>query len=367
MVTRSAAAIAFALALLVGAGRAAADAKAEREARALFTEGNKLLDAGDYVGALDLYEAAYQKFPNAKILVNMGTCLRSLGRNAEAATVYEKYLADPNANPALVKEVKRLLDELGTKLAMLVIEVEEPGARVMLDGKEIGLSPQKIKVRVETGSHMVAAEKEGYTSTLATVSLTAGEERSVQLKLLKAGTPPPVGDKDGAADKDKDGDVAALTDDTGTTDTAATDGGTDAPTIISRSGLSHGGHLGALARWDFDGKGRGSAGTIGLTYGLGDRLELAAAGIVGQQFGAWVGGSFFFSKGTWKPNVTLGVPVYFLDTGTLLGAHAAVGVQWDPSARIGILLSVGAQIYFGPPEGMDQIVPVPSLGLQFRL
>jgi hypothetical protein len=186
----------------------------------------------------------------------------------------------------------------------------------------------------------------------------------VQLKLLKAGTTPPNPDKD----KGKD-DVATLRDTDDTTDTTVTDDdSTGGPMVVTqRAGLSHRGRVGALARWDIDGKGRGSAGTIGLTYGVGDRLELAAAGIVGPQFGVWAGGSVFFSKGAWKPTVTLGVPAYFLATGTLLGAHAAVGVQWDPSPRVGFLLSVGAQLYFNPPEGMDQIVPVPSLGLQVRL
>ncbi len=365
MVTRLAAALAVILALVAAApGRAAADAKAEREARALFMEGNKLLDQGDYVGALDLYEAAYQKFPNAKILVNMGTALRNLGRNADAAAAYEKYLADPGANPALVKDVEKLLKELDAKLARLVIEVEEPGARVLLDGKEIGLSPQKIQLRIEAGPHMVAAEKEGFTPTLATVNLAAGEERSVQLKLLKAGQPQPA--------TTKPTEIATVADlgdtDPSTAVTGDNGAGTGGPTIVARRAeLSHRGRAGALARWDIDGKGRGSAGTIGLTYGIGDRLELAVAGIVGRQLGAWAGASFFFSKGAWKPLLTVGAPVYFLDTGTLLGVHAAAGVQWDPSSRVGILLSVGAQLYFSPPEGMDQIVPVPSLGLQVRL
>ena len=69
-----------------------AQADSQTEARALFKEGNRLLDAGDYVGALDMFKGAYSRWPNVKILLNLGTALRQLGRNVEAAEHYEKYL-----------------------------------------------------------------------------------------------------------------------------------------------------------------------------------------------------------------------------------------------------------------------------------
>jgi hypothetical protein len=185
-----------AVGVVVCASPAFADDKAEKEARALFKEGNKALDEGNYVDALDMFKGAYARWPNPKILLNMGTALRALGRYAEAADTYERYLADSSADPKKRPEVQKLLDEMSEKVGKIHVEVNEPGARVLVDGKAVGSSPQTITMRVDAGTHAVVAEKEGFALAAATISVAAGEERVVQLRLLppsgKGGDKPPV-------------------------------------------------------------------------------------------------------------------------------------------------------------------------------
>ncbi len=183
--------VAIALALLLVAGNVQADAKAEREARALFKEANRLLGEKDYVAALDMFRAAYNRWPNPKILLNIGTTLRNLGRDAEAADAYEKYLREGKPDAKRKAEVDAILKELGAKLARLRIEVNEPGARVLVDGKVVGESPQAITLRVEAGTHTIVAEKQGYPAAAATVQISAGQERVVELRLVLAGAAPP--------------------------------------------------------------------------------------------------------------------------------------------------------------------------------
>jgi hypothetical protein len=166
-----------------------AHADEQNEARALFKEGNRLLDQGDYVGALDMFKGAYSRWPNVKILLNLGTALRQLGRNVEAAENYEKYLNDSQADPAKKPQVEAILKEISAKLGKLRIEVNEPGARVVIDGRPVGSSPQSFTIRVEPGSHSVVAEKEGYPLAAATVSVAAGEERAVELRLQSSARP----------------------------------------------------------------------------------------------------------------------------------------------------------------------------------
>jgi hypothetical protein len=168
-----------------------AKADGQSEARALFKEGNRLLDAGDYVGALDMFRGAYSRWPNVKILLNLGTALRQLGRNVEAAENYEKYLNDSGADQAKKPQVEAILKEISSRLGKLRIEVNEPGARVVVDGRPVGGSPQSFTLRVEPGSHSVVAEKEGYPLSAATVSVGAGEERAVELRLTATSRPTP--------------------------------------------------------------------------------------------------------------------------------------------------------------------------------
>jgi tetratricopeptide (TPR) repeat protein len=177
--------------LLAVPSPAKADSQAEREARLVFQEGNKLLEAGDYVGALDMYRSAYAKFPSPRILLNMGTALKALGRNAEAAEAYEKYLASPDADKKRIKEVQKIVADLNAGLGKLKIVVNEPGAKVLVNGEVVGESPQEITLRREPGSYTVVAQKEGFPAALATVALKAGDERAVELRLDSSAPPPP--------------------------------------------------------------------------------------------------------------------------------------------------------------------------------
>jgi hypothetical protein len=160
---------------------------AEAEAQKLLAKGNELLESGDYVGALDTYRNAYAKYPGAKILINIGTALHNLGRNAEAVDTYYKYLNEPGADPTRKPEIQKTISELSAGLGTLHIDVNEPGTHVMIDGRDLGPSPQSMNIRVDPGTHMIAAQKQGFTQESATVNINAGDERQIDLKLAPSG------------------------------------------------------------------------------------------------------------------------------------------------------------------------------------
>lgn len=180
------------LCLVVFSHMALAQTPGELEARTLFKEGNRRLEAGEYSEALDLYRAAYARYPSPKILLNLGTVLRQLARHAEAAETYEKYLADPGADPARIAEVKQVLADLHSRVGRLSLKVNEAGARVALDGKALGETPAISLIRVEPGTHSVVAEKSGFVTAFASVSVAAGEERVVTLTLVPQAPAPTV-------------------------------------------------------------------------------------------------------------------------------------------------------------------------------
>jgi hypothetical protein len=63
----------------------------------------------------------------------------------------------------------------------------------LIDGREVGRSPQAITIRAEPGTHSVVAEKQGYPLAAATISLAAGEQRSIQMRLVSASHAQPSG------------------------------------------------------------------------------------------------------------------------------------------------------------------------------
>ena len=160
-----------------------ADAKNKAEAIKLLAEGNALTNDGDYVEALEKFRAAYAMYPSPKLLLNIGTMLRQLGRNVEAAAVYEQYLRDPEAEVPQVELLNRTLDEIDSLVGHLRITVSPRDAAVSLDGKPIDMSPEVVEVRVEPGTHKVVAEKKGFPPALVTITLGRGEEKAAALKL----------------------------------------------------------------------------------------------------------------------------------------------------------------------------------------
>jgi hypothetical protein len=191
-----AAAVSVAMALS-GPAHAAGNKADKRDAQKLLTQGNQLAGEGDYVAALEKFQAAYDRYPSPKILLNIGTTLRQLGRNVEAATVYETYLDDPGADPARRAEIERILAEIEAVVGRIRIEVQSPGASVRLDGKPLDEFKSGESLRVEPGEHTIVANLKGVPPAVQTVKVYPRQERLVLLRFTMPGPitapPPPSG------------------------------------------------------------------------------------------------------------------------------------------------------------------------------
>lgn len=187
--------VALAAAILGGAAGAAAQKPPSKaapsfadkaQAQKLLKEGNQAVGEGDYTAALAKFEAANARYPSPKLLVNIGTTLRLLGRYAEAAAAFERYLADPSAEKSRVSEINRALQEIDLLVGRLKILVKEPDARVQLDGKALSGWKSGDVLRVNPGEHTVVAERPGFPPAVSTLRIAASERRDVTLEF----TPP---------------------------------------------------------------------------------------------------------------------------------------------------------------------------------
>jgi hypothetical protein len=152
-------------------------------AQRLLSQGNQAVGEGDYLTAIERFKKAYARFPSPKILVNIGSTQRLLGRYADAAATYEQFLADPTAEKARIPEVTRALREIDALLARIRVVVPDTQASVRLDGKEIPKFTSGVVLRIDPGEHTVSATRDGYLPALKTVPIRAGEEATVTLEL----------------------------------------------------------------------------------------------------------------------------------------------------------------------------------------
>jgi PEGA domain len=149
------------------------DPKRQR-ALALLQAGNALIQTGDYVEALDKFNQAYALVPSPKLLLNIGTTLRYLGRNAQANDTYEQYLKDPDHDPTREAEIKKIIRELYGSTGRVRIVVKTEGASVKLDNKPIGNAPLDYDTRLDPGDHTVVVDKPGMSPAVLTIQVKSG-------------------------------------------------------------------------------------------------------------------------------------------------------------------------------------------------
>lgn len=341
------------VALLSISGTASAQSKKQR-ARSHFQAGLHLLDGKHYARALGEFRAAYALWNNPKILLDIGTTLRQLKRDAEAANAYARYLKSPDADPAKTAAVERALADIDAKVGRLRIQVSEPGARVLVDGTTSAEWRGDGPLRVDPGTHTVVARKPGSVPAVATVSVTAGEVRSVKLELVAQQKPAPQPGQQ-APQPGQPPEPAAPRTTKAPVDRGVQPGARHAP-----------GPLGVFVRADIDGKGRGAVIAPGASYRFGRYFQLEAAGLIGRDKGGWIGARGGLLSGTFEPSLLIAVPVFVVQ-GPRVGVQGAAGLAWNASARFAAFVDVGVAHFFSPPPHYDATVFVPSAGVRARL
>ena len=164
------------------------------KAQELLSQGNALAAQGDFGLALVKFRTAYELYPSPKLLLNIGTSLRQVGRYAEAAETYERYLADPDANLDRAEELATILDELDALVGRLTIVVRDRDAKVSLDGEVLRDRDPDEALRVDPGPHTVVAEKQGFPPVVRTITVKAKERARVELSLTRRDEEEPPAD-----------------------------------------------------------------------------------------------------------------------------------------------------------------------------
>ena len=96
--------LAGALLLTLAAPARADDAKAR--ASVLFKEGNQFRKQRRFDEALDNYREAYRLYPSYKINLNLGLTLMDVGKDAEAARAFQRFIYQ---EPGKISDEKRAL------------------------------------------------------------------------------------------------------------------------------------------------------------------------------------------------------------------------------------------------------------------
>lgn len=320
------------------------------DAKQLVQTGVRLLEVKDYLGALAIFKDAYNRFPSAKILLNIGTTYKLLGRDAEAANVYQRYLDSNDADAARKAEVTEVLAELDKTVGKVSITVTPEDAEVQI-GDE-WLPAQTVRVwRAAPGTFSIQVRKVGFQQAGQTTTVTAGGEAVMSVALVA--NPEQVK----IVEAPRDDDDLALVEQEGPR---------------SRLGAIAIVHVSVVPKL-------GSAWLVGGTFDLTTQLTIDAALLLGPglvsdgmatlpppSFGGYVGASFSLMTGVVRPRIAAGMPVFASD-GARFFVRGAGGVEYVATRHFSITAELGAEIALNPQNDIRDIAVVPALGVSGRL
>lgn len=170
--------IVVALALCAGAPVASAQSADPAAAEALFREGRKLADAGDYAGACAKFSESERLEPAIGTVFNIGDCEERQGHLARAWTLYRQVVQrlPPNDGRRVIAE-KRVA-ALEPKLPRLSVRLQSgapAGSRIERDGVELGSASLGSELPVDPGEHVVLVSAPGHETREFRVTMREAE------------------------------------------------------------------------------------------------------------------------------------------------------------------------------------------------
>jgi hypothetical protein len=361
-------------------------------AQALMIEAVKRRQARSYDQALANFLEAYARFPSPQILLHIGATLRDMGRLADAANTYQRYLDAPATDAPGAGEARELLGQLDPQLTTLHVEVTPRGAEVSIDGGPFVAVGQLLVTRMRPGLHLLRV-RHGDRSAEITINGFEGETKRIAAR-APAAEPPTPGPAPGPTPP------AALPDrvhpwltngtqysaDSGTgriRRTRSGYGGAEIAAVTPPRELDDGGaiHLqqpaqarissGALAVLRIDGKLRGVAAGLGIAIARG-RLEGDLLALRSEETGAYLGLRVRLRSGIVRPYAAAGVPAFLYadadSTKLAVGVRVAGGVELRIHEHLSVQGDLGYEHFFGIADTMFEAdVIVPTVGVIARL
>ena len=156
-------------------------------AKAEYEAGKVLFADKDFANAIVKFEKAYELSKDPRLLWNVAVCQKNLRRYAKMLVTLRKLLAD--GGPLLTEQDRKDADDLAKTaesfVSKLSLVVNEPGAKIVVDGEEVGATPLGEPLLVDVGPRKVRIEKAGFVTIERTVEVAGGGTMALELAMVK--------------------------------------------------------------------------------------------------------------------------------------------------------------------------------------
>ena len=136
-------------------------------------------------GALGVDYLVYGEVAKIGGTYSLSLVMLDIGR-AEAAHRISRKVSDPGRLLSEVEVAAKQLVQplLKDKKGFLVLDIAEPGAKVSIDGRLMGLSPLPGRLPLAMGAHEVIVEKEGFLAWARTVDIPPNQATITRVALV---------------------------------------------------------------------------------------------------------------------------------------------------------------------------------------
>jgi len=184
-------------------------------ARALFSEGRALADAGDWDQAADRFRRALALRPSPPIRYNLAVALEHQGALVEASEQLRAAIREAPADDRTRTSADTLLRRVEPRIGRLTVRIEGDATdmEVLLDGRRLAPALVGVGAPTDPGHHRVVARRGG-VETSAEGDLEPGDAAVITVAApTSAGAPivsPPPGETAAPDDGDDAAPAAAL-------------------------------------------------------------------------------------------------------------------------------------------------------------
>jgi hypothetical protein len=154
----------------------------------LLKEAAAALRSGRPLEAIAKWRAAWDIRPAPDLACDIGTGEFMYGSQPAAAEFLARcereYPASSPRDKERRDEIKERLAKAREQVGAVLINIDEAGARVSIDGRDVGRTPLDT-LFVEPGAHRIQVALDGYKRLEVVTVVGEGEERALQIKLTK--------------------------------------------------------------------------------------------------------------------------------------------------------------------------------------
>lgn len=160
------------------------------DAKASLADADKAVKNKDWSSAAKLFDAANKISPSADALEGLANAYYNGGQLGESWAAYTEWNDKYSAKAPAPKKaaVQARLKDLDGKTGFLTVTVNEAGAAIFVDDKQVGVSPLPAPLRLTSGAHKLKVSKDGFAPADQQPNVAAAGTTTAQVTLASAST-----------------------------------------------------------------------------------------------------------------------------------------------------------------------------------